>query len=346
MKVPIHPVGRHSVVRRIATTVALLIGMTIVGMVGFHLVTGSRWLDCLYMAVITLTTVGYGEVIPLDDSGRVFVIVYLIVGFGIFTYTALQLGQLLVSGELRSLLERRRMEHSIRNLDGHYIICGLGRMGMTICRHLQEHQKPFVVIDSNEEKLHGTCGRESWLCLAGDATDDQVLRSAGIDRARALASVVPTDADNVYVILSARLLSSTLEIISRASDEKAAAKMQTAGANRVVSPFSTGAMKMARFMLNPDVEDFLDIADRQGRGLELVDVQITADSPYKGQQLQHTDLSRLGVIVVGIRRANGEQLMPPPPDTAIQTGDCLFAFGNRDAVNRMVAETERDIGSG
>lgn len=334
---------RHSVLQRIATAISLLVGMTIAGMIGFRLVSGGRWLDCLYMAVITLTTVGYGEAVPLDDAGRAFVIVYLVVGFGIFGYTALQFGQLMVSGELRLLLERRRMEQAILKLNEHHIVCGLGRMGLTICRHLQERRKPFVVIDSNEAMLHETCSRENWLCVPGDATDDSLLIRAGIDRARSLASVLPTDADNVYVILSARLLSGKLEIISRASNDKAAAKMERAGANRVVSPFSTGALKIARFMLNPDVEDFLDIADRHGLDVELVAVQITVDSPYVGKPLQETDLSRSGVIVVGIRRANGEQLMPPPPVTKIQAGDCLFAFGNRTAVGHMVAETERDL---
>lgn len=334
---------RQPLVQRVVKAVALLIGLTIAGTLGFRLVSGGRWLDCLYMAVITLTTVGYGEAVPLGDAGRVFVIVYLATGFGIFTYTALQVGQLLVSGELRLLLEKRRMELEIGKLSGHHIVCGLGRMGLTICRHLQERQKPFVVIDSNEARLRERCSEENWLYLAGDATDDAVLLKGGIDRALSLASVLPTDADNVYVILSARLLSSKLEIISRASNEKAAAKMERAGANRVVSPFSTGALKIARFMVNPDVEDFLDIADRHGLDVELVAVEITAGSPYLGKPLQETDLSRLGVIVVGIRRTTGEQLMPPPPATKIQAGDCLFAFGNRGAVNRMVAETEREV---
>lgn len=324
--------------RRIATIAALLLALTALGTVGFRIVSGSRWFDCLYMAVITLTTVGYGEVIPLDDAGRMFVMVYLGISIGIFTYTVFSLGQLLVSGEWQLRLEQRHMKQRIQELQGHYIVCGLGRMGLAICRQLHERHQSFVAIDHDAEKLSDVCRQENWLRVSGDATDDQVLHQAGIDRARALATVLPTDADNIYVILSARMLSSHLEIVSRASNDKASAKMERAGANRVVSPFSAGALKIARFLLHPNVEDFLDIADRQGHSLELVDVQITADSPVAGKELQNTDLSRLGVLVVGMRRANGEQLMSPGSGTIIQPGDCLFAFGHRDVVNRVIAE--------
>jgi voltage-gated potassium channel len=301
----------------------------------------STWVDCVYMAVTTLTTVGYEEVVPLDQLGRVFVMVYLAIGFSVFTYGAFQIGQWIMSAEIQSLFERRRMDKQIQDLRDHYIVCGVGRMGRTICSHLHERGKPVVVIDVDEERLKsrlpGGC-----LYVHGDATDDQTLRRAGIERARALATVLPTDADNVYVVLSARILSSRLEIIARAGSDAAALKIQRAGANRVVSPYSAGALKIARFMVNPNIEDFLDIADQRGRGdLELADVQIAAGSPYVGRKLADTDLHRLGIIVVGIRRANGQRLMPPPTDTAIEAGDCLFAFGGTAAMNQMIAAASR-----
>jgi voltage-gated potassium channel len=139
--------------------------------------------------------------------------------------------------------------------------------------------------------------------------------------------------------LTARLLSSKIEIIARASDEGAALKLERAGANRVVSPYSTGAQKIARFMLNPNIEDFLEIADHKGQDLELADVQIASDSPYVGKQLMETDLRDAGVMIVGIRRKNGDRLMPPPGNAVIQAGDCLFAFGSTTAVNRMIGES-------
>ena len=175
----------------------------------------------------------------------------------------------------------------------------------------------------------------------GDATDDAVLKRAGIERARSLASVLPTDADNVYVTLSARMLAPDLQIVARATEEKAVEKIQRAGATRVVSPFSSGAQKMARFMLTPSIEDFLEIADARG-DLELADVQITPESPYVGKRLQQTDLAKKGVMIIGIRRASGERLMPPPGSAEIQAGDWLFAFGSSDAVNSLIGEIDAE----
>lgn len=326
--------------RRIVTIVVLLLVLTAIGTVGLHLIEGKGWLDCLFMAVITLTTVGYSDVIGLSPQGKVFIISYLVIGLGAFTYSAFQLGQWLVSAQMRSLLEKRKMLKSINNLEDHFIVCGMGRMGETICRYLNERGKPFLVIDIDDERLRATCERSGWLYVHGDATDDAVLSAAGVTRARSLASVLPTDADNIYVVLSARMASPELKIIVRAGDEKAIEKMERAGASRVISPFSTGAVKIARFMLNPSIEDFLEIADEHGNELELADVQISEQSPYVGKKLAETDLRERGVMVIGIRRQNGERLMPPPGSTVIHAGDSLFAFGSGTAVNAMIGESE------
>lgn len=326
--------------RRLITIILLLLWLTAIGTVGFRIVSGASWIDCLYFTVITLTTVGYRENIPLDDTGKLFVVCFLVVCLGIFTYSAFQLGQWVFNAQLFAMREKRRMQKSIRDLSDHYIVCGCGRMGQTICRFLQERRRPFVVVDVNEEQLAQMGSEQGWLYLVGDATDDGVLRAAGVERARSLASVLPTDADNVYVVLSARLLASHLQIIARASDDKAVEKMERAGASRVVSPFSSGAVKMARFMLTPSIEDFLEIADAHGNELELADVQIHEGSPYVGRQLSDTDLRERGVMVIGIRRAGGERLMPPPGSAVLHVGDSLFAFGSTSAVNSMIAEAD------
>jgi voltage-gated potassium channel len=275
--------------------------------------------------------------VPLGPGGRLFVIGFLGIGVGVVSYSAFQFGQFLFSNDIQQLLRDRRMQRQIEQLSDHYIVCGLGRMGRTICQHLVDRGQSFVVIDSDPQRLADEA-EPDWLRLTGDASDDTVLLQAGITRARALATVLPTDADNVYVVLSARLLSSKLEIVARASDDSAEQKLTRAGANRVVSPYSTGATKMARFMINPNIEDFLEIADNRGQELELADVQINPDSPYVGKRLADTPLRELGVMVVGIRRQNGERLMPPPGTAMIEPGDCLFAFGSSQAVNRMINE--------
>lgn len=328
------------ILRRVAAPVLLLLLLTIIGTLEFRSISGGSWVDCLFMAVTTITTVGYGEIVPLGPQGRLFVVGYLFVALGVVSYSAFTIGQLIFSVEIQRLLEKRRMEYQFRHLKDHCIVCGFGRMGQIICQQLSDRGKPFVVIDTNEEALRAECSPAQWLYVVGDATSDEVLRSAGIERARSLATVLPTDADNIYVVLSARLLAGTLEIIARAGGDAAAEKIQRAGANRVVSPYTTGAHKIARFMLNPNIEDFLEIADRKGeQSLELADVQIAPDSPYVGKRLQETDLRTLGVIIVGIRRQNGERLMPPPGNAEIHAGDCLFAFGAAQAVNKMIGQT-------
>lgn len=234
------------------------------------------------------------------------------------------------------------MQKTINSLENHFIVCGMGRMGETICRYLDERGKRFLVIDVDDERLETVCVESGWLYIHGDATDDEVLNAAGVTRARSLACVLPTDADNIYVVLSARMASAELKIIVRAGDEKAVGKMERAGATRVISPFSTGAVKIARFMLNPSIEDFLEIADEHGNELELADVQISDESPYVGKKLAETDLRERGVMVIGIRRQSGERLMPPPGTTVIHSGDSLFAFGSVTAVNEMIGESESE----
>lgn len=325
--------------RRLRRTLALLVAITLVGTFGFKFFSldpDVTWIDCLYMTVTTMTTVGYGEIVKVGQAGRLFVIVFIMTGFAVVSYGAIEIGQWLFSAEMRHFLEKRRMDKEIQELDGHFIVCGFGRMGWTICEHLRERERPFVVIDTDEHLLRNGCTGQNWQFVVGDASDDSVLMQAGIGRAKALATVLPTDADNVYVALTARLLSSKIEIIARASDDGAALKLERAGANRVVSPYSTGAQKIARFMLNPNIEDFLEIADHKGQDLELADVQIAPDSPYVGKQLLETDLRDAGVMIVGIRRRNGDRLMPPPGNAVIEAGDCLFAFGSTTAVNRMI----------
>jgi len=310
------------------------------GTVGLRVIEDDTWLNCLFMAVITLTTVGYSDIVSLTDAGKVFIMIYLICGVGFFTYGAFSIGQWLVSAQMQNLLRRRRMERRIEQLDNHYIICGSGRMGTTIARFLHERDKPFVVIDINENRLQEVCNNQDWLYVVGDATEDETLLKAGIKRANALTAVLPTDAANVYVVLSARLLAANLQIIARASDEEAGVKMERAGASRIVSPYNSGAIKIARFMLTPSVEDFLEIADAYGGDMQLADVQIKPNSPYAGKKLMETDFREKGIMVIGIRRPNGERLMPPPGTAMINEGDNLFTFGTSNAVNDMIAQTD------
>jgi voltage-gated potassium channel len=334
------PASQPRIIRSLGIRVAILMGLAGFGACVIHWLRGSGWIESLYLAFITLSTLGSRDVAvgPHSDALMIFMMVYVVLGLSTFAFLAADIGRFILNTEFSKLIERHRMDRSIATLRNHFIVCGMGRMGTSICQYLSDRKQPFVVIDKDEALLQSYCGPRGWLYEVGDATSDADLRRAGIIEAKALATALQTDADNIYVVLSARLLSSKIQIVARASEESASEKMQRAGATRVISPFSSGAVKMARFMISPSVEDFLEITDKQGGELELADVQIRANSRYLGKKLADTDLRERGVMVIGIRRANGEKLLPPPGTAVILEGDSLFAFGSSAAVNAMIGD--------
>jgi voltage-gated potassium channel len=327
--------------RKLATIIGLLVLILCVGTVGIHYTAEKPWLEAAYLAVITLTTVGSRDVPPPGDTAAMlFIMAYLICGLGIFSYAATQLGQSILRAQLREAWEQRRMQKSIAALKHHFIVCGQGRMGRSIGEHLQTRGRPFVVIDNDLARLEQVAKTRGWFWLHGDATSDETLRAAGIDRAEALATALPSDADNLFVTMSARLLNPQVSIVARASDEGAIVKLQRAGATRVISPIHSAGVKMARFMLSPRVEEFLEITDEHGADLELVEINVPADSPYAGQRISETDLRTKGMIVVGLRKPSGSAIMAPAPGTKIEAGDSLFVFGTTPQVDRVVEQSE------
>lgn len=308
----------------------LLFAILLVGATGLHLLTGQPLLTCFYQAFILLTTVGSQEPKPLTTATMIFVVAYLSCGLGLFAYSAFQFGQILVNADLRTVLERRRMEKRISKLEDHFIICGFGRMGQELCRYLHQRRQPFVIIDENEELFTAEMRHDGWMFIAGDATHDDVLQRAGVAKARALTTVLPTDADNLYVVLSARLLADELQIVARASDDRASQKIMQAGATRVINPLSSGAIRMARFMLSPSIENFVEVAESEGIDWEIADVQVPDDSPLVRRQLKDTTLRESGIMLLGVCRHSGEKFFPPPGDLTINAGDNLFAFGSSE----------------
>ena len=323
--------------RQLVIILGLLLLTALVGMIGIHYTTDRPWFESLYLAVITLTTVGSENVPPPGNRlAMLFVMIYLACGLGIFSYGAFQLGQFLVNAHLRGAWEQRRMHSSIAHLSAHFVVCGQGRMGQSICEQLQDRGKPFVVIERDAARLEQVAHKRGWLFIVGDATNDEVLRSAGVERAAALATSLATDADNLYVTMSAHMLAPRLNIIARASDDAAILKLQRAGATRVISPIHSAGVRMARMMLNPQVEEFLEIADDRGAGLELVEIEVGPESTYVNQRLADTDLRTRGCMVVGMRRLGGKSIAAPSAQTRIEAGDSLFVFGPAAVVNAVV----------
>lgn len=328
--------------RRLLQIPLLILAMVLFGAAGLCALTNMRFLDCFYIAFIMLATVGSEQPEPLNDATRLFVMLYLSMGLGIFAYSAFQFGQTFINAELRVIWERRRMEKEIRRLTGHFIICGLGRMGQELCSYLHARNQPFVVIDDDAEVVSPEMREAGWLFLSGDATQDEVLERAGIRTARALTTVLPTDADNLYVVLSARLLNGGLQIVARAGDDRAADKMLQAGATRVINPLSSGAIRMARFMLSPSIENFVEVAESEGVDWEIADVQVPEGSSYVSRKLKETDLRQSGIMLLGVCREDGSKFFPPPGDLTIEPHDNLFAFGSSEDLGRLVQHLDSE----
>jgi voltage-gated potassium channel len=323
--------------RRYLVLILIPIALMIGGTAGYYFLDDRYTLfDALYMTVITLTTVGYEEVHPLTPSGRIFTIVLLLFGVLTFLYAVTELVRIVISGEVRELLGRRRMERNLAELKNHMIICGYGRMGRHVCREFSRRGLPFVVIDRRGDLLHDF-DLAHGIALEGDATSDAVLRHAGVERARALVTVAASDADNLFITMSARLLNDKLFIVARAEGELTEEKLHRAGASRVVTPYAIGGLKVAMAVLRPTVVDFIELATgSEHLDLQIEETLIQPGSKLAGLTLHASGLRQdLGVIVVAIKKANGQLVANPPHDAVMMPGDTLIALGARQSLDRV-----------
>jgi len=312
--------------------------MLAVGTGGYMLIERWGFLDALYMAVITLTTVGYLEVHPLGQAGRAFTMAYLLAGVYSVFWAVTALIQAVVSGEIRGDFGRQRMQRRLAELRDHVIVCGLGRMGHLVCAEFSALGLPFVVIDREAVVLEGFHMAHG-IALHGDATSDEVLRQAGVERARVLVTAAASDADNLYITMSARLLSERLFIVARAESEQADTKLLRAGASRVVSPYVIGGQRMAQAVLRPTVVDFIELATRSDHlELQIEETEVAAGSAIAEAQVRDSRLRQeLGVIVVAIKKPDGRMLFNPAPEERIEPRDILIALGRRDQMDRLGA---------
>ena len=327
---------------RIRNAIIALAIAIVFGTIGFRLIEGWSLADSFYVTVQTLTTVGYGDLPPRTMAGRGFAIMIMLIGVGGVALAGTTIVQSIVQSELVSTFGQRRQSKRMNKLHDHYVICGSGRVGSHLVRDLQRANEEMVIIE-NDGPRAAEFAQKGLHVLVGDATLEEVLREAGVERARGLAACLPEDADNVYVVLTARDLNPKLNIVARAAEEQAEAKLVRAGANHVVAPTIIGGHRMAVSLTKPAVGEFIDSISGRKWGLAFEQVSIEAQSPLVGRVLRETPIrAELDIVIISIRRRNGEMVFNPAAETIIEAEDILIAIGQVEALTRLneMAKTE------
>lgn len=322
--------------RRLLIAPIAIFSMLIIGTIGFKAFTGFGWIDSMYLAAQTVTTVGYGDIAVPTAAGRVFATVFMLLGVGTVLYSLTVIAQAIVQSEVFEAMNYSRKTKQMEKLSGHYIVCGAGRVGRRIIRNLQRLDQPFVIIESNEDRV-AEFRTANTNIIIGDASSEENLITAGVKRAKGLATCLPDDAANVYVVLTARGLNKELHIVARAVEEQAEPKLVRAGASRVVAPTIIGSQSMARALLKPAIADFMDSIVAESLDLVFEEVAIGESSPYIDKRLSETNISsELNIIVVAIRPASGVLEFHPTGDAVINVGDLLIVVGKAEDVKRLV----------
>ena len=305
--------------------------IAVIGVLGYRFIEKWTYLDSVYMTVITLFTVGFKEVSPLSPAGKVFTIFIIVAGVGSAIYAAGQVVEIIVAGEMMDYRKRRNMEKKIREMKGHHIVCGFGRVGHQVAQAFEEWRVPFVVIDPKKESLDELDARGIPV-LIGDATDDTVLTAAGIDYAKGLIACSDSDVANVYITLSARQLNPGLNIVARAGLKDTEKKLTMAGANKVISPYFISGLRMAAMATRPVATDFLDLVSHSGLvDFSLFQITIPTGSPLSGKSIAQADIRNTsGALVLAIRKADGSFDLQPKDTSTIDTNDVLVVLGTQE----------------
>jgi voltage-gated potassium channel len=323
------------IIRRLRFALILLAAVFVAGISGYMIIEGWDLLDSLYMTVITITSVGYMEVNPLSPLGRLFTILLIVFGMGILLFGLSTFTAFLVEGELSEILRRRKMENNISNLKGHFIVCGIGRIGRHIIDELCKTGRSFVAIDSNEE-ICRELGEKGVLFIKGDATSSMVLKAANAGYAEGAFCSLPTDAENLLLILTAKGINPGLKIVAKAEEDESEDKMKRAGADSVVLPEFIGGLRMASEMIRPETVSFLDkMLKDHDRAFRVEDIKIGADSAFAGKTLKSSGvLDVKGITVVAVKK--GERyIFSPAAEERLETGDVLILIGEAEGIKEI-----------
>jgi voltage-gated potassium channel len=323
---------------RIYVGLLLLLSVIVLGVSGFMLIEHYSFTEAFFMTIITIATVGFKEVQPLSTVGMWFTSLLIIISFGIFAYVVTSFTQFVVDGVFRNYFRIRRMQNKIDKLKGHVIVCGYGRNGKQAVLELLAHNVAVVVIESDTTHIEHLRNSTEILYIEGDATQDEVLLQAGLDRSRALIATLPNDAHNVFLVLTARELNPNITIISRASEDSSDIKLRRAGADNVIMPDKIGGRRMAGLVAQPDVIEFLDYLTLQSPEnvmLDEISLDILTDY-FNGRTLRELEKHNdSGAKVIGIKLQGRAFMINPLPETVITTRDKLFALGNKKQINQF-----------
>ena len=315
--------------RKLKIPFLILVLIFVIGTFGYHYTEGWSLLESLYATVITLATVGYGDFHPEQTVGRIFTIILVIFGVGTMAYTIGLVMEAMIEGRLKIVMGRGRLEKKIEKLTGHYIICGCGRIGRVICKEFAAEKVDFVVIDNNPEVIQRIEEEEEYIYYKGDAAEDKTLLGAGIKKARGIVCVLPTGAENLYIILTAKELNPNIYVLSRSEDETSGHRLTNAGADRVISPYNVGGMRMAMAILRPAMLDFIEITTRrESLELQMEELLVCDASPVTGKSLKESEIrQRYGLIVVAVEKPSGQTIFNPAANYIIEKGDKLVTLG-------------------
>ena len=321
---------------KIKIALSILLTISIIGTFGFHFIEGWSFVDSFYTTIATLSTVGYGDFSPDTTAGKFFTVFVIIFGVGMMFYTLVLLAETFLEGRVRNLLGRGKLEKIIEKMNNHYIICGGGRIGFLICHELMAGKMPCVLIDNNPEVIQ-KAQDEGFIYCKGDATQDKVLIAAGIKRAKGIVCVLPTDAENLYIILTAKELNQKIYIMARSEEEESEHRLLRAGADRVMSPYTLGGVRMAMAILRPAMLDFIEITtSRQSLELRMEEIPICKESPFISKTLEDSGIrKRFGLIIVAVKKDSGKMTFNPMANYIIEEGDRLIAMGEDDNVKQF-----------
>ncbi len=328
--------------RRFVLIMGAIVTTLTIGTVGFTVIDGYPPFDAFYMSLTTMTTVGYGEIHPLSHAGRIFNSFLIVFGVTTIFIAIGAMTQTIIELEFGDAIGKRRNKRMIDNLKDHYIICGFGRVGRGAASELRHAGVPFVVVDNNPDRAEHAM-LAGMLAVAADSTQDETLRLVGIERARGLVAALATDADNLFVLLSAKGLNPGIYVATRAAEEGAEAKMRRAGADAVFAPYAMTGHRLAQSLLRPHVVQFLDFTTKDvGEDIAIEQVRVAATSEMVAKTIREMQLRKeVGVIVMAIRKESGEMVFNPPADTAVQGGDYLIVMGrpgNLRTLETLLAE--------